>query len=232
MCLDKMTHLPPPTHFVMAHLLAPLPARDIWVQVCVMCDARIIVAGSLAVHCSCFDAGDARIFNLPFLFALDYLPLYFCRDGLGTPCGICGGYARRRQGGTENHSRITKKRPANHCFDAVRVLQCLQTWNCCCIGSFTYHDFPERSDVRVSIDCSYLIFHQISAARKRKCREMEGNSRRLESGKLFATALSPQQRRRKALQIADRLHGHAQSRNRTRAIYFLSNFFTCCSVSC
>jgi hypothetical protein len=134
----------------------------------------------------------------------------------------CGGYARRRQGGTENHSRITKKRPANHCFDAVRVLQCLQTWNCCCIGSFTYHDFPERSDVRVSIDCSYLIFHQISAARKRKCREMEGNSRRLESGKLFATALSPQQRRRKALQIADRLHGHAQSRNRTRAIYFLS----------
>jgi hypothetical protein len=134
----------------------------------------------------------------------------------------CGGYARRRQGGTENHSRITKKRPANHCFDAVRVLQCLQTWNCCCIGSFTYHDFPERSDVRVSIDCSYLIFHQISAARKRKCREMEGNLRRLESGKLFATALSPQQRRRKALQIADRLHGHAQSRNRTRAIYFLS----------
>jgi hypothetical protein len=134
----------------------------------------------------------------------------------------CGGYARRRQGGTENHSRITKKRPANHCFDAVRVLQCLQTWNCCCIGSFTYHDFPERSDVRVSIDCSYLIFHQISAARKRKCREMERNSRRLESGKLFATALSPQQRRRKALQIADRLHGHAQSRNRTRAIYFLS----------
>jgi hypothetical protein len=117
---------------------------------------------------------------------------------------------------------LPKKRPANHCFDAVRVLQCLQTWNRCCIGSFTYHDFPERSDVRVSIDCSYLIFHQISAARKRKCREMEGNSRRLESGKLFATALSPQQRRRKALQIADRLHGHAHSRNRTRALYFLS----------
>jgi hypothetical protein len=136
------------------------------------------------------------------------------------------GFVVAMQGEGKEGQKIThvlpKKRPANHCFDAVRVLQCLQTWNCCCIGSFTYHDFPERSDVRVSIDCSYLTFHQISAARKRKCREMEGNLRRLESGKLFATALSPQQRRRKALQIADRLHGHAQSRNRTRAIYFLS----------
>jgi hypothetical protein len=70
-----------------------------------------------------FDAGDARIFNLPFLFALDYLPLYFRRDGLGTPLVDRGGYASKRD--EKSLTYYQKKRPANHCFDAVRVLQCL-----------------------------------------------------------------------------------------------------------
>jgi hypothetical protein len=81
---------------------------------------------SLAVHCSCFDdAGDARIIQpyLPFLFALDCLPLCFCRDGLGTPLVGCGGYAGEKARRDRKSLTYYQRRPANqnHCFDVVRV---------------------------------------------------------------------------------------------------------------
>jgi hypothetical protein len=60
---------------------------------------------------------------LPFLFALDCLPLCFCRDGLGTPLVGCGGYAREKARRDRKSLTYYQRRPANqnHCFDAVRV---------------------------------------------------------------------------------------------------------------
>jgi hypothetical protein len=48
------------------------------------------------------------------LHGITFLCIFAVMDS--GPLVGCGGYARRRQGGTENHSRITKKTPCEPLF--------------------------------------------------------------------------------------------------------------------